>query len=213
MKELAETLELYVNKRTREIIIGCVALVERHDPVTMRADVQPLLRYTASGDTYAQRFKVLAGIPVAFLFAGGFYIRPEYKRGDLVWVSFATFDTTKGLKGQYDDMEGRAFSQESAVVQYGLAKTLFTAPAEFSRPGLIIGHEDGGMYCQFQSGKVSIKGTVEIDGDLKTTGKVDSGGEVTAMAETLPVKLSTHVHPYVDTPEGPGTTSPPTPEP
>jgi phage baseplate assembly protein V len=64
------------------------------------------------------------------------------------------------------------------------------------------------------SGDVLVKcDTAEIDGDLKVTGDIDvdgglsARGEVTAMATTLNVSLSTHMHPTA----APGPPSPPTP--
>jgi len=57
--------------------------------------------------------------------------------------------------------------------------------------------------------KLVVIGDLEVDGNITCTGTVDSGGEVTANSETLPVALSAHTHPYVNV-STPATTSPPT---
>lgn len=62
-------------------------------------------------------------------------------------------------------------------------------------------------------GKLTVKddakfeGNINVDKDMTATGDV-KGSEVKTVSG---VKLSTHVHPYVDTPAGSATTSPPTP--
>jgi hypothetical protein len=203
----------FIDKFRRELIIGCIGRIESHDTTTMRADVKPLLKYTASGETTERDYKVLPDIPVLFLYAGGFYIRPKYKKGDLVWVTFATHEIKQGLKGRSDSTGGRLFSMENAAVEHGIAKTGWRAPSQFSEAGLLIGHEDGNLYFQITEDKVKVKGDFEIDGDLKTTGKIEADGEIAAMNQTpaTAVKLSTHKHSYTDTPAGPATTQSPTP--
>jgi len=203
----------FIDKFRKEMIIGCIGRIESHNTQTMRADVKPLLTYTVSGEKTEHDFKVLPDIPVLFLYAGGFYIRPKYKKGDLVWVTFATHEIRQGLKGRSDSTGGRLFSMENAAVEHGIAKTGWRAPTQFTDDGLLIGHENGNMYFQLTDNKVKVKGDFEIDGDLKIKGKVEADGEVTAMNQTpgTAVKLSTHKHPYTDTPAGPATTQSPTP--
>jgi hypothetical protein len=220
---LVEFITGFINKFNREMIIGCIGRIESHDTQKMRADVKPLLQYTTSGKSTSQDYKILPDIPVLFLYAGGFYIRPEYKKGDLVWVTFATHEIRQGLNGRPDSTSGRLFSMENAAVEHGIAKTGWTAPSEFSESGLLLGHEDGDLYFQITKDKVKVKGDFEIDGDLKTTGKIETDDdiaakgkieadqEVSAMKATAGVNLSTHIHPYVDTPAGSSNTSSPTP--
>lgn len=199
---IARLFDDFFHARGREIIIGCIGIVEAHDISTMRADVKPLMRYLATGPTRVNEYQIIPRIPVLFLYAGGYYIRPEYKRGDLVWVTFATHEIERPLAGVPGNTDGRLFSRENAAVVYGIAKTGWSSPADFSKAGLIIGHESGGMYAHFQQGKISVKGDLEVDGNVRATGAMDADGEITAMKLVSPVKVSTHIHPTGVGPSG-----------
>lgn len=43
--------------------------------------------------------------------------------------------------------------------------------------------------------KVKIKGNLSVDGEIESTGAISSDMEVTAMAKTLQIPLSAHIHP------------------
>jgi len=193
--EMIELLNDFFDRRSRDIIIGCIGKIERHNLSTMRADVKPLIKYTASGETVVRDFAIIPQIPVMFLYAGGYYIRPEYKRGDLVWVTFATFAINQGLAGKSDDANGSVFSRESAAVVSGLAPTNWAAPADITKPGLLIGYKDGGTLIQIKESVIKIVGNVEVIGNVSASGNIEADGQVTAMKKTGPVNLSTHTHP------------------
>jgi len=227
--ELAGLIKDYVDKVLRGILIGCVASIERHDLATMRADVKPLIMFTPAGQTAQSNYAIIPDIPVLFIFAGGYYIRPEYKRGDLVWVTFATYDISPSLSGRNTDGDGDVFPRESAAVVQGIAKKGWSPPSDFSASGLAIGSLDGKASFLISSGvitakidsfeiegDVSIKGNIETEGDLTVTGNVTSTGKISADLEVeahaavpaTSVKLGTHTH----TSTAPGNpTSPPTP--
>lgn len=66
------------------------------------------------------------------------------------------------------------------------------------------------------TGDLSVQGEITADGDisglnLKASVNVEADAEVKALASGPGVNLSMHIHPYVDTPVGAATTSPPTP--
>lgn len=195
--EFIKLLEDFWNKRAKEIIIGAIGRIESHNLATMRADVAPLLYFTPQGTTSPRNFAVIANVPVLFIWAGGYYIRPEYKRGDLVWLTFATFDISKGLSGQADAADGAMFRRESAAVVGGIAKNSWQKPSNITKPGLLIGHKDGNVLMQITDSKIIIKGDIEITGNLWTS------GEITAKKTTSPVNLSTHTHPTGVGPSGP----------
>lgn len=195
-KELIELFNNFWDKRSRDIVIGCIGRIESFDNKKMRADVQPLLEYKVSGDTTAVKFAVMGDIPVQFLYAGGYYIRPDYKKGDLVWVTYSTFSIESGLNNVFDDVSAGAFSRESASIAAGVAPEKWKAPELFQSDGLIIGHEKGDVNLQITDKEINIIGNINIVGELKVS------GEVTAMSETLPVGLSTHIHPTGVGPSG-----------
>lgn len=156
------------NKRSRDIIIGCIARIESFDREKMRADVQPLLEYTPEGSTSATKFAVIGDIPVQFLFSGGYYIRPDYVKGNLVWVSYSTFSIENGLNNSFDDYEGSIFSRENASVSHGLAQEKWEAPGAFSDPGLLIGHKDGNLTLQITETDIAGKGNkISWDGQFE----------------------------------------------
>lgn len=195
--EFIQLFNDFWNKRAKEIIIGAIGRIESYNLATMRADVAPLLYFTPQGTTSPRNFAIIANVPVLFLWAGGYYIRPEYKRGDLVWLTFATFDISKGLSGQADAAEGAMFQRDSVAVVGGIAKNGWQNPAGITSEGLIIGHKDGNVLMQITSNKIIIKGDIEITGNLWTS------GEITAKKTTSPVNLSTHTHPTGVGPSGP----------
>ncbi|MEW6525092.1 MAG: Gp138 family membrane-puncturing spike protein [Spirochaetota bacterium] len=195
--EFIKLFEDFWNNRAKEIIIGAIGRIESHNLATMRADVTPLLYFTPQGTTSPRNFTVIANVPVLFIWAGGYYIRPEYKRGDLVWLSFATFDISKGLSGQADAADGAMFRRESAAVVGGIAKNSWQKPSDITKPGLLVGHKDGNVLLQITDSKIIIKGDIEITGNLWAS------GEITAKKTTMPVNLSTHTHPTGVGPSGP----------
>jgi len=88
------------------------------------------------------RFAVIGNVPVQFFYSGGYYIRPDYIKGDLVWVSYATFDIEYGLNNLHDDVSAGVFSRENASVVFGIAPENFDAPSSFKDDGILIGHRD-----------------------------------------------------------------------
>ncbi len=169
MTNFIQLFKQFWNNRSRDIVIGCIGRIESFDKVRMRADVQPLVEYTSENSTSATRFAIIGDIPVQFLFAGGYYIRPDYVKGDLVWISYATFSIENGLNNSFDDFDGSVFSRENASVSHGLAKENWTAPTAFSDSGLLVGHNSGGITLQItetdiigKGAKISWDGMFEI---------------------------------------------------
>jgi len=168
IQKLISLFNQFWNQRSRDIIIGCIGQIESFDGEKMRADVQPLLEYTASGASSSTKFAVIGDCPVQFLFSGGFYIRPDYKRGDLVWITYATFSIEHGLSKGYDDFNGSIFSRENASVSHGIAAENWVSPSDFSKSGILIGHKDGGVILQFTSSDIIGKGTkLSWDGNFE----------------------------------------------
>lgn len=156
---MIELFNRFWDKRSRDIIIGCIGLIETFDNEKMRADVQPLLEYTASGSSSSTKFAVIGDIPVQFLFSGGYYIRPDYVKGDLVWISYATFSIESALIKSFDNTSESIFSRENASVSHGIAAENWTAPGAFAKSGLLIGHRDGGVTLQITESDIIGKGT------------------------------------------------------
>lgn len=193
-----------ISDKLESILIGAVCRIEKFDATRMVADIQPLARQeTPAGKTVD--LPLLVNIRVGYQGAGDYVVRPPYKKGDLVWVSFATYDIYPGLKGKKADADSGLFSLQSACVMCAVEQTGTILPISISsKEGLLFAHKDGGAIQQVLPDKVVFhfgedKTTIDSDG-IVTTGKVDSDGEVTAFKATTPIGLKTHGH---LTPTGP----------
>ena len=67
-----------LSEQTNSAMVG---RIERFDASKMKADVLPLIRSKSGANP-----SMLVGVPVSMLRAGGFVIRPPYKKGDIVLV-------------------------------------------------------------------------------------------------------------------------------
>ena len=186
-RELIKLFNNFWDKRSRDIVIGCIGRIESFDKVKMRADVQPLLEYKSSGDTTAVKFAVIGNIPVQFLYAGGYYIRPDYAKGDLVWVTYSTFDIEYGLNNLHDNVAEGTFSRENASIAHGLAPEKWQAPELFQSDGLLIGHKSG-ITLQIKENEIIAKGDkFSWDGDFEIKDAVESA----VLGDTLATILNT----------------------
>lgn len=158
-RKIIDLFNRFWDKRSRDIIIGCIGRIETFDGSKMRADVQPLLEYTVSGSSLSTKFAVIGDVPVQFLFSGGYFIRPDYIKGDLVWISYATFSIEHSLSKGFDKTDNSIFSRENASVSHGIASENWTAPGAFGESGLLIGHKDGGVTLQITESDIVGKGT------------------------------------------------------
>lgn len=200
----------YLNEFTRQIQLGLICKIEKFDKEKMRADVQPFMKIKNKLDEETT-YPILSDLPVQFIYAGGFYIRPMYERGDIVWVSFSTYDISEGLNETSRTESERTFSMENACVSHAIASSKFKTPAEFSsEDGLIIGEGGGNSYMVYSKDDIKMKfnsGATEVifsSDEIKmkfnsgateikfsSTG-IDCDSEVTANKKILPIALSTH---------------------
>jgi Phage protein Gp138 N-terminal domain len=148
MSGFIEFLEDYLHERLSDIDIGMIGRIEAFDSQKMRADVIPLLK-KKSGDQEIE-YSMIKDVPVSFLYSGGFYIRPAYRKGDLVHISFSTHDIEKALKDDKPLASNRIFSTENSFVTGGIAKTDWKPPSDISKEGLLVGHKDGGVLTQYK---------------------------------------------------------------
>ena len=130
MSEFTNFFEALLQDRLNDIKISMIGKIESFDKEKMRADVTPLLK-KKSRDQEVE-YTVLKQIPVTFLAAGDFYIRPEYKPGDLVQIVFSTNDIAESLNARKPLESKKIFTPENAFIIGGVAKTGWKHPAEFS---------------------------------------------------------------------------------
>ena len=190
----------FVSEIAKQMQLGIVAEIKNFDSKKMRADVQPIMKTKNLSGT-VQVYPIIPNVPVQMIYAGGYYIRPVYKSGDMVWLTFATFDIANALNAVSEVESTKVFTLESCSVTGAVTPTKFTAPAEFgSEPGLIIGHESGNafMSCgednitfKFGNGQEVIKMSAT---GIETMKDIKAGGEVTVNGLTLPLTISQHTH-------------------
>lgn len=193
-EELTLLLEDLLKDRLSSVLTGCVASVESHDTVRMTADIKPLIFFTdEKGER--QEYAVIPDVPVLFLHAGGYILRPKYKRGDLVWVTFATHDIASPLAGRNADSSRPAFSRENAAVVCGIAGGDFSAPEGMDRDGVLIASKGGGMRLLLAEDSISAKcSSFSIEGNLSVSGKAEVGEDVIWNSKALATKASSHIH-------------------
>lgn len=156
-------MEEWIAARLKEAQQGLVAEVVKFDKQAMRADVKPFLQDVAEGEKID--WPTLPNLPVQMILAGGFYIRPDYQAGDLVWVTFATHDIDDALGNKRLPKSEKVFDLASASVTCGVTPDGWTPPTEFgSEDGLLVGHIGGNAYVLFEDDKVTaIFGTRKVE--------------------------------------------------
>ncbi len=196
-RKTVNTINRMIDRKLLKVYGSMICRIVNFDHQAMRADVQPLMG-CVNQDGSVTPFGIIGGIPVEFIFAGGFYIRPDYQSGDLVSVKFYKYDNIEPLQGNNGRDDSLPFNPTNASVTGGIAPTGWTPPAEFSKAGLLIGEKTGNSYMQFTaSGIKMIFGTTTITFSA-------SGMAVNENGTNYDFIL--HIHP---TPNGPSGTQEP----
>ena len=166
----SEVLQQLVEQGAAQALQGMVGKVEQFDADKMRAKVQPLYKIKLRTVVELRDFPVLEDIPVLFHFAGGFFIKPTYEAGDMVWVSFATYDIDDALKEQAFELSPKTFGAENCCVTGGVAKTGWSAPTDWGKDGMLIGHKDGNTLLQIESDKITMYVGSTVKMEITSTG-------------------------------------------
>ena len=163
MSFFTDLIEDYVDLRMEEIYQGLPAKIEKFDKETMRAEVVPLLS-TVQTDGVETPYPVLSEVPVLFFYSCGFYIRPDYQKGDFVWLTFSSYDYDDALDEKILPENNNRFDLSKCAIANGLPTDKFKAPDSFGDEGLLIGHGDGGVVIQVQKDKIiGTVGKTEIE--------------------------------------------------
>jgi hypothetical protein len=193
--ELSKFIRDLIDHELQKVELGFVAEIVDFDKTNMRAEIKPLLRSITEEDGRDNpKFLDIPNIdnvPVELIYAGGFYIRPVYKKGDQIMCACtaSALETTIN-EGQRSNMLGDRFSLNFCRVTGSVVPDTFTAPATWAtKNGLLIGKgatpvlevaDDGFKF----TGDVEIEGKLEVDGDIEATGDVKAGL----------ISLLTHTH-------------------
>ena len=192
----------FFNKLSGNLVNGInscmLGRIETFDASKMKANVVPLVKNKGNNKP------LLIEVPVSFLKAGPFVIRPPYKKGDIVLVVFADEDIDNVLlSGNVSEPNStRKHSLDDAIVVGGIMPFTTTLPNEHIED-LIIAKDD------FTT-KIVIKedGEIIIQGGKVYLGSEDAE-EGIPLGDKLKQWLDNHVHPYSEgTTESPSSPSP-----
>lgn len=146
-----------------------LAKIDFFDPTTMRAEAKPLLKKQYKDGTIEGQ-ELLIEVPVSFLKAGPFFIRPPYKEGDIVLVVFADGDIENVLlSGEESDPNStRKHSLDDAIIVGGIMPYTMELPEEHAED-LVIANEDMSQKIVLhEDGNITIKtdGEMNMEGDV-----------------------------------------------
>lgn len=104
MSEIVKFISDMIEQRLTNLHTCMLGRIERFDHQNMTANVQPLAKRKFVGKE-PQAMPLLINVPVSFLKAGAFFIRPPYKKGDLVLVVFTeqSLDGVSSCRHSLDD--------------------------------------------------------------------------------------------------------------
>lgn len=179
--------------------------IEKFDGEAMKAEVSPLVKFRNKDESLETR-PLLIEVPVSFLKAGPFIIRPPYRNGDIVLVVFADEDIENVLlSGELSNPNStRTHSLDDAIVVGAIMPFTTTLPGEHLED-LIIATEDFSTKIVVQE-----NGEIIIQGGKVFLGS-ESAVEGVPLGDTLKSWLDSHTHPYTwSSSGGGGDTSPPT---
>lgn len=194
MNFFADILNAWLDDRLGQVEMSFLAKIVTFDKEKMQATIRPQL-YSNAQDGVDDPKTVMNtpdinNVPVEMIYAGdGCFIRPEYKKNDLVSVSCyaSPIDEVVVGKARANSKKNR-FSFSSCTVRFGVLQSGQIVPAAFAgKSGLLIGR--GSNYIWFDGSSVRVEGDFKVNGDI-TADNVTATGDVVAGT----VSLKTHIH-------------------
>ncbi|EMM77050.1 hypothetical protein LEP1GSC040_0093 [Leptospira santarosai str. 2000030832] len=172
MISLEDAILKAIKKSLTQVQVGLPGTIESFNHSLMTANVKlPFKQKDGQGQEVD--FPVLSNIRVGTIWAGDFYIKPDYKRGDSVWISFSTHDMSDAVRGISTVTSESVFDLQSACVVCGFKRELDPPATTANLSGLLIGHKQG-------------KSLIQLDGDtIKIRGGLIDLSESAVLGETL----------------------------
>lgn len=153
--------------------------IETFDPTAMKANVIPLVK-SKDGNK-----PMLIEVPVSFIKAGPFVIRPPYKKGDIVLVVFADEDIDNVLlSGNISEPNStRKHSLDDAIVVGGIMPFTQTLPDEHIEDLAIAKDDFSTKIVIKKDGDIEVKGgNIKIDAseniDIEAAGNINIKGQL-----------------------------------
>jgi len=135
-------LEKFINLKTRYIQKGLVCTIEKFDSTKFRANVKPLMKYKNAYGIETE-YPILTEIPVIVQKQGDYFIKPNYVKGDLVWVGFSTFDILNSLQNYTRAESIKTHELHNACVLGTIVKENYAATTAEKESGLVLGSSSG----------------------------------------------------------------------
>lgn len=200
-------VELFLNdliaSKLENVEMSFVAKILTFDRVKMRATIRPMLSATTQSGENATRKTVntpdLQDVPVELIYAGGFYVRPDYSKGDLVRVSCYASSIQQPIESDLrTESRANRFQLNYCTVSSGIVPKGKPVPSEWSTiSGLIIGKS--GIHISFDASGVKVKGNFQVTGNISATGdisaaNVNATGDVVVGTGPTAISLRNHKH-------------------
>lgn len=123
---LSQLIEKTIDKKLREVSLSQICTIESFDKTKLTANVKPLYKKLDSNGREVD-YPILSNLPCVSPFYGNdIFIKPDYKKGDLVLVIFSSFDSTKQLLKQTGVESEALFGKENGFVIGGIKSKLDT---------------------------------------------------------------------------------------
>ncbi|RHX86044.1 Gp138 family membrane-puncturing spike protein [Leptospira stimsonii] len=154
---LDEVILASMKKSLSKIQVGLPGIIDSFNSNEMTANVKiPFKQKDGSGEE--KKFPMLSNIRVGALWSGDFYMKPDYKRGDTVWISFSTHDISDAVRGVSSLVSDSLFDLQSACVVCGYKSDSDLPAVTANLPGLVIGNKEGKSFIQFDDDTIKIQG-------------------------------------------------------
>lgn len=183
-------LERFIINRIKEINTVNVGIIESFDSEKQTATIQPAIKVFDITETESEYIyesvtpKLLTNVPVVFPGGGGWHMTFPVKKGDecMLFYTQRSIGIWKKFGGVRDQSHfGRHHSNKDAIAVVGIKPSESSLPT-FNSSEPELRNDSGSMRITLSASEMI------IDGNLKVN------GEVTALANTTPVGLTTHNH-------------------
>jgi hypothetical protein len=195
-----EILKEFMDRFGERIFQACIAEIDSYDKTSGTAKVIPLLKIQRESDVV--KFPVLSKVPVLNFQAGNIRLIHDYKKGDLVWLAFSSFELSNALKGQFEFTNDK-FAFENCIIIGGLSRQPSALNPLVQKDGLVI-TDNSSMVCQFSESKIELKlgsnkvtiesSKITLEGDVVVKGKLDVDQDISWNNSTVKTTASTHTH-------------------
>lgn len=156
---LDEMILAAMQKSLSRVQVGLPGIIDSFNPNEMTANVKiPFKQKDGAGEE--KSFPILSNVRVGTLWAGDFYIKPDYKRGDKVWISFSTHDISDAVRGVSSVVSDSLFDLQSACIVSGFKGETEAPATTAGQSGLIIGNKEGKSLIQLEDDRIKIQGGI-----------------------------------------------------